>query len=122
MFYCQTTMEPKRKIWFKFTYFQFFARQKCIGNCHRKIISRLWCVKNFLISHTTSSRRRLLLLHTSCKILRSFCKYDLIEITSWISCMLLASLLVFPPPPVLPQWLHIVATRLLRLWKKSNKK
>lgn len=39
---------------------------------------------------------------TSCRILLSFCKYDLIEITSWMSRRLL--LLVFP----IPQWLHIL--------------
>lgn len=41
-------------------------------------------------------------IFTSCKILRSFCKYDLIEITSWMSRILLllfqASLLLFGDP------------------------
>ena len=55
---------------------------------------------------------------TSCKILRNFCKYDLIEITSWISTKLLASLLL-----LLPQLLHMVdpTPMLLSFCKNKNK-
>ena len=53
---------------------------------------------------------------TSCKILRNFCKYDLIEITSWISTKLLASLLL-----LLPQLLHMVDPTPLLLSFCKNK-
>ena len=51
--------------------------------------------------------------HTSCKILLNFCTYDLMEITSCISCKLTGSLLLFPP-----HWLHIVTD----FWKKMRTK
>ena len=63
----------------------------------------------------TKSEKKIL---TSCKILRNFCKYDLIEITSWISTKLLASLLL-----LLPQLLHMVdpTPPLLSFCKNKNK-
>ena len=50
-------------------------------------------------------------MHTSCKILLNFCTYDLMEITSCISCKLTGSLLLFPP-----HWLHMVTD----FWKKGE--
>ena len=57
----------------------------------------------------------------SCKILRNFCRYDLIEMTSWIVTMLFgASLLLMLFPP---HWLHMMlgGGKLVSNWKWSNK-
>ena len=82
----------------------------------------IWVSNDFWVCCETKITKLIIFITSwSCKIRRNFCRYDLIEMTSWIVTMLFgASLLLMLFPP---HWLHMMlgGGKLVSNWKWSNK-